>query len=393
MAGSTISQKENIMKKIINLIVAVSLLGLFACEAEITNNSKSENLVGTWYMSQKVNAKTFNKSASDISNGALSSWNYETVITTNSDQNANDLYSEGTGGIEVSGSESVTFTYMYPYQYTDEFTGNTLLFAYLTDHAFTSYKTEYPIYGMSLQKGPKWDQDSVHAGTGLWVQKDDSTFVDYLGNVDFSYDGKSLTVEESTLREYESDRTVTLKGTLTHKMISVPANTPTVINSFSDNNVSLDQGGWTIEIRDNGEWIEKYQWEEWSDSLVAAWEVDGDILKVTYDFFGWNSDSSQSNHASYEYVIEFNFKIENNELLLNNKYHICGDDFTQDCLAWFEDDYGLDRGSLESIIDRMSLTFSQTPESSSKMMVYEPGKIARRKMVAEINAFLNKVQQ
>lgn len=372
------------------------LLGIFACENEPVDNRDQNKLTGTWYKPQRANAKTFNKKGSDISNGTLASWNYETVVTTNSDQNAKDLFSEGIGGIDVSENDDATLTYMFILEGENEETGEKILNAFLTNFAFTSPEIQYPIYGLSLGE-QEWTFDSTGAtGSGdynasLYVQIDDTTYTMYNGNVDFSYDGKSLTVMESTLIEYESDIAITIKGELAHSFISVPANTPTVINTFGDGNVEIDQGGWTIDIREDGKWVELYQWEEWSDSTVASWELDEDILKVTYDFS--HEDSIDFFDDPYEYIIEFNYKIENNELFLTHEHNICDDSFKILCLTFFEYIYGFDSGSLESIVDRTNMVFTQTPSSSSKMLASEPTEIARRRMLKEINAFLSQRQQ
>ncbi|MBN4081426.1 hypothetical protein JYT44_03585 [Caldithrix abyssi] len=382
------------MKKIMNLFAAVSLLGLLACETEPSNNTKSDELnelVGTWYMPQRVNAQTYGKSASDISNGSLSSWNYETVVTTNSDQRIMDRYSEGIGGIEVSGAESATFTYMDVSQIINEFIGISL-----KENSFWDGHVEFPYYRLYLQQ--KWDavQDSTSAynvTATLAVLKDESTYISYTsaGAVDFfSYDGESLTVTEFSLMEKNGDGSVSIKGTLAPKFISIPANTPTVVNSFGENDVPIDQGGWTIEIRDDGSWLEIYQWEDFSDTLMASWEVDNDILTVIYDFTNSEDPANQID----EYVIEFNFKIENNELLLTSENDPCVKNlFPQDdCFRWVEDQYRLDRGSLESIVERQNLIFTQTPQSSGRTMVYEPVQNSNNKSIQEINKFFNDVQ-
>ncbi len=373
------------------------LLGVFACENEPVDNGDQNKLIGTWFKNQRANARTFDKTGSDISNGTLASWNYETVVTTNSDQNAKDLFSEGIGGIDVSEKDDATLTYMFVFEGENGETDEKMINAFLTNFSFISDEIQFPFYGLSLGE-QEWIDSTGATGpvdynASLYVQTDDSTYTMYNGNVDFSYDGKSLTVMESTLIEYEGDKAITIKGDLAHSFIAVPANTPTVINTFGEDNVGIDQGGWTIDIREDGKWVELYQWDEWSDSTVASWEVDDDILKVTYDFSEKGDIDPQSNDDPYPYIIEFSYKIENNELLLTNEYNICDDNFAEFCLTFFEYIYGFDPGSLESIVDRTSMTFTQTPSSSSKMLASEPTEKARRKMLKEINAFLSQRQQ
>ena len=381
------------MKNIIKLSSAITLLLLFACEKEPVENANQNKLIGTWHMAQRVNAKTFGKTASDISNGSLSSWNFVTVLTTNSDQEAIDLYSEGNGSIDVTGAESVSFKYMFPSRYEDHDTGVESISIFLINESFASFGVNYPVFGLMLSSGgdnPSFfssGDNPMYHDSGLVVWKDDSTWTQYDGDVDFTYDGKTLTVNESSLNGKGGSGSVSVKGSLAHQTITIPANTPTPIHEFKEENVSLEQGGWTIEIREDGSWVELYQWEDWVDSLKASWEVENDLLKVTYDFSDWWDAMGDS--TSYEYVIEFNYKIENNELLLTNEYDICGDNFRQDCLAWSENKYGLDSGSLESIIDRLSLTFTQTQKSSGKILASEPDERAQRRIIEQLNAFLS----
>ncbi len=409
------------MKKTITLLLSVIFVTTFwSCE-DGKSGPETNSLVGTWYMSQRVNAKTFNMEASDISSGTLSSWNYETVLTTNSDQEAVDKYSEGIGSIDITGALEAGFKYMFPHvmaqrgSHSDEWVS-----VYLSNGNFWSAEMTWPIYGLSIEKG--WqghvadDTTNIWPSGGgryhsayLWVMYEDGNYADYMGDVDFDYDGKTLTVNSGSLRSYTwdygyphghngdgiiwGDDSVSVSGSLTHQVITIPANTPTPIYTFGNDDVSIDQGGWTIDIREDGSWIERYEWEDWSDSLVATWEAEDGLLTVTYDWSGiiCMGDSGSyggGNMDDYSYSIEYTYVIENNELILTHEYDICSDDFMWDCLDWFELEFGLDEGSLDSIIDRVQLTFSQTPASSSKVLASEPALKARKEYIKNLNRIL-----
>ena len=56
----------------------------------------------------------------------------------------------------------------------------------------------------------------------------DGSYFDAPQQIEYSYDGKTLTVPSQELRDYR-DSTLTIGGTLSHSTIDVPANTPTKI--------------------------------------------------------------------------------------------------------------------------------------------------------------------
>ena len=54
---------------------------------------------------------------------------------------------------------------------------------------------------------------------------------------------------------HSDDVNVNLGGSLTYPTINIPANTPTEIFSYDDEE-SWDYGNWTIDIQENGRWVE-----------------------------------------------------------------------------------------------------------------------------------------
>ena len=72
-----------------------------------------------------------------------------------------------------------------------------------------------------------------------------------------SFNGKTLNIPSQTL-VHSDDVNVNLGGSLTYPTINIPANTPTEIFSYDDEE-SWDYGNWTIDIQENGRWVERYQ--------------------------------------------------------------------------------------------------------------------------------------
>ena len=197
------------------------------------------------------------------------------------------------------------------------------------------------------------------------------TYFDIVQNIDYDYDGKTLTVPDQELLAFQ-DSILTIGGTLSHALIDLQANTPTKIMSY-DGDVTWDYGSWEIHIKDDGKWVEVYTFEDqnssdgWSniyaDSTIAEWEIRNDLIVVTYRYDDIWPDAGGNpgiGQGTWLYQVAYSFEIENNKLKLLNEFDMC--EFEKDlCLDMFERQYGLDNGSLESIKMVWQLEFSKNP--------------------------------
>lgn len=364
------------MKKIILNLFLFSTF-FISCEEE---PSSIDEVVGVWYMPQSLNRVTAGRSADQLGGSSLNAWNYSMMITTNSDQSFIDQMSKGIGGINVSGFISGELTFMQGW--SDYFNDASSVF--VSNHDWMSMfegpeSSSEPFMSLSLNDYSQGVNivdpgDSNYFGYDddyFSAYFDDGVFFDIVQNIDYNYDGKTLTVPTQQLRGYQ-DSTITIGGALTHMTIDVLANTPTEIMSY-DGDVSWDYGSWAIHIKEDGKWVEIYTFEDqqglngWSnvyvDSTIAEWEMKEDLIVVTYRYDDIWPDAGGGpgiGQGTWLYQVAYTYEIVNNNLKLLNEFNMC--EFEEDyCLEMFEGQYGLDYGSLDEIKMVWQLEFSKTP--------------------------------
>ncbi len=364
------------MKKIILNLFLFSTF-FISCEEE---PSSVDEVVGVWYMPQSLNRVTAGRSADQLGGSSLNAWNYSMMITTNSDQSFIDQMSKGIGGINVSGFISGELTFMQGW--SDYFNDASSVF--VSNHDWMSMfegleSSSEPFMSLSLNDYSQGVNivdpgDSNYFGYDddyFSAYFDDGVFFDIVQNIDYNYDGKTLTVPTQQLRGYQ-DSTITIGGALTHMTIDVLANTPTEIMSY-DGDVSWDYGSWAIHIKEDGKWVEIYTFEDqqglngWSnvyvDSTIAEWEMKEDLIVVTYRYDDIWPDAGGGpgiGQGTWLYQVAYTYEIVNNNLKLLNEFNMC--EFEEDyCLEMFEGQYGLDYGSLDEIKMVWQLEFSKTP--------------------------------
>jgi hypothetical protein len=139
-----------------------------------------------------------------------------------------------------------------------------------------------------------------------------------------------------------------------------------------DGDILRDYGSWAIHIKEDGEWVEVYTFEEqqdpngWSnvyiDSTIAEWEMKDDMIVVTYRYDDVWPDAGGGpgiGQGTWLYQVAYTYEIENGNLKLLNEFNMC--ELEEDyCLEMFEGQYGLDYGSLKEIKMVWELEFSNT---------------------------------
>jgi hypothetical protein len=362
------------MKKII-LSILISFI-FTACEE---NASAVDEVVGVWYMPQSLNRVTAGRSAEQLGGSSLNAWNYSMMITTNSNQNFVDQMSKADGNINVSGFINGELKFMQGYfdNYNDA--SNVFVTNYnwmsmfegseLNNDAFISLSlNNYP-------QGVNIDQpgDSGYFGYNddyFYAYTNDGAYFEVSQDINYNYDGKTLTVPAQKLAD-NRDSVLTIAGTLTHSTIDILANTPTEVMSY-DGDILRDYGSWAIHIKEDGEWVEVYTFEEqqdpngWSnvyiDSTIAEWEMKDDMIVVTYRYDDVWPDAGGGpgiGQGTWLYQVAYTYEIENGNLKLLNEFNMC--EFEEDyCLEIFEGQYGLDYGSLNEIKMVWELEFSNT---------------------------------
>lgn len=372
------------MKKLL-IYLFTSAIFFISCEEQ---NSTIDEVVGVWYMPQSLNRVTANRSIDELGRSSLNAWNYSTVITTNSNQSFIDQMSEAKGSISISGFISGELKFMQGWlDYNDESSS-----VFVTNRNWMSMfdgpsQNDDPFISLSLNDYVVNENfipvDSSYYGFDddfFSAQMNNGTYFDIVQNIDYAYDGKTLTVPDQELLTFQ-DSILTIGGTLSHALIDLQANSPTKIMSY-DGDMNWDYGSWEIHIKDDGKWVEVYTFEAqnssdgWSniyaDSTIAEWEIRDDVIVVTYRYDDIWPDAGGNpgiGQGTWLYQVAYTFEIKNDNLKLLNEFDMC--EFEEDlCLGMFERQYGLDNGSLESIKMVWQLEFSKDP-SLRKRTTYQ----------------------
>ena len=358
------------------IILSIIVFAFISCEEQ---NTTADEIVGVWFMPQSLNRVTANRSVDELGGSSLNAWNYSMMVTTNSNQSFIDQMSEAKGGINISGFISGELKFMQGW--FDSSIQSSSIF--VTNHNWMSMfensnPSDEPFISLSLNDyagfGNNIPIDSSDYGFDddfFSAQMNDGAYFDIIQNIDYNYDGKTLTVPNQELVAFQ-DSVLLIGGTLSHATIDVPANMPTEIMSY-DGEVTWDYGTWEIHIKDDGKWVEIYTFEDqyssdgWSnvyvDSTIAEWEIKDDIIMVTYRYDDIWPDAGGGpgiGQGTWLYQVAYTYEIENDNLKLLNEFDMC--EFEEDyCLEMFERQYGLDSGSLEQIKMVWQLEFSKTP--------------------------------
>ena len=358
------------------IILSITVFAFISCEEQ---NTTADEIVGVWFMPQSLNRVTANRSVDELGGSSLNAWNYSMMVTTNSNQSFIDQMSEAKGGINISGFISGELKFMQGW--FDSSIQSSSIF--VTNHNWMSMfensnPSDEPFISLSLNDyagfGNNIPIDSSDYGFDddfFSAQMNDGAYFDIIQNIDYNYDGKTLTVPNQELVAFQ-DSVLFIGGTLSHATIDVPANVPTEIMSY-DGEVTWDYGTWEIHIKDDGKWVEIYTFEDqyssdgWSnvyvDSTIAEWEIKDDIIMVTYRYDDIWPDAGGGpgiGQGTWLYQVAYTYEIENDNLKLLNEFDMC--EFEEDyCLEMFERQYGLDSGSLEQIKMVWQLEFSKTP--------------------------------
>ena len=354
-------------------------------------------------MPQSLNRVTAGSSADRLGGYSLNAWNYSLMVTTNIDQKFVDQMSKGNGAISVSGFINGDMTYMQGW--SDPFSSNSNVYVSSYDW-FSMFQgpniDSEPFMGLSLNdhKGDGHMGDPADSG---FFGYDDDYFSAYLNDgsyfdapqqIEYSYDGRTLTVPSQELRDYR-DSSLTIGGTLSHSTIDVPANTPTKIMEY-DGNTSWDYGSWAIHIKEDGRWVEVFTFEDsqgqngWTnvyvDSTVAEWDMKDDQIVVTYrydDFWPDAGGGPGIGQGIWLYQVSYTYEIVNGNLKLMNEFNMCEDDMGGFCLEMLEYQYRFDPGSLKEMKMVWELEFTKSPNLKRMPMYSEP----MRKSLARHPAF------
>ena len=363
----------------IKLILLLFSFCLISCEKE---SSIQEDIIGKWYMPQTLNRITLGRSINDLAEHSLNAWNYSMMVTTNSNQSLIDRMSDPEGSVSITGTVNDEIKFMQGWY--DPFSEESSV--YITNYKWNMFEpNDGPVISVNMNNysgQDEWDWSDY-----LNIFFNDGNYIEIEQEIDYSFDGRTLNIPSQTLID-TTGTNLTLGGILTYSTIDIPANTPTEIFSYDEDD-SWDYGNWTIDIQENGRWVEIYTWEEpydssgwthtYTDSTVAEWRLEDDTIFVTYSYDDvWvnSNDGPGVGQGTWLYEIAYTFDMQGDDLTLVNEFKMCEDE--EYCLEWFEYDYGLDQGSLEELKMVWTLVFSKVPPLRSKEFKRPFNNVAKR---------------
>lgn len=285
-----------------------------------------------------VSCKKGSTTGPDGGGAIVGTWNVVNIVigwllTTNSNQVATNIF-DIAGQINISGAYTVTLNSMWMDDSTNP--------PSFTIYSITKDNQDYTLF-----------LDGT-TGEGMLRIFNLTTYNEqtFIGDVTFTYDGKTLTITQSTITDVDSDATVTISGTLSFNQTNIPANTPTLIQ-FSDYFYDGDENGsTTIEFKNDGTATVTDVYEGGIYTEHWAYITDGNQLIVTDEF---------GETMTYEYSVTGNTMT----WILTDFIDVCSDSdyaIQTKCLADVEKEVNLTAGSLTNISITQEIVFSKAAE-------------------------------
>jgi len=320
------------VKKLLTIILMLSLMILSGCFLNSDDDSDNTPVTESFLTG---NIWHFNDC------------NTQMELTTSSNQTAYNLFEEGIGGITISGDAlskgmgSITLSYFhYAYHYP---TYSSVALDNLTigyPSYFFSYS--YNSYESTVDKSMSFDF-SINDSTYTYYQKSND---DYLNNnVGWDTTNFKLTVSNdiSLINDYadSNDSVIVSSGSIQVKQRSIPANTPTTLNTPAINIwTKLEFLGMELDFNANGDvYITEINLFGEPSIDTSKWTLDGNQLTII-DGEGTIIMSASSNNDRLEIGI---VEIVNAE-----------------GLQYVECDFNLDKSSLTKASFIQTLIFAET---------------------------------
>ncbi|MDA3871284.1 MAG: hypothetical protein PF551_02895 [Candidatus Marinimicrobia bacterium] len=323
------------MKKLLTIILMLSLMILSGCfldsDDDSDNNSVTESFLtgNIWYFND---------------------CNTQIELTTNSNQTTYNLFEEGIGGITISGDAlskgmgSITLSYFH-YAYHSPTYSSVALDNLTIGYPSYFFSYSYNSYESTVTKSMSFDF-SINDSTYTYYQKSND---DYLNNnVDWDTTNFKLTVSNdiSLINYYDSnDSVIVSSGSIEAKQISIPANTPTTLNTPVINIwTKREFSGMELDFNVNGNvYVTEINYLGETSIDTSKWTLDGSQLTII-DGEGTNADTVIMSASS-----------NNDKLEIGTVEIVDAEE-----LQYEERDFNLDNSSLTKSSIIQTLTFAKT---------------------------------
>ena len=366
----------------------------FIASCEDSNSKLESEVIGIWHMPQSVNRVMSGMDQSDIGGQSLNASNYSTIITTNTDQKMIDRMSAGVGSISITGMINEELKFLdgefdpeSRYSYVN--VTNYDWFSFFENES-TILDLDSPIIILSMSNFV-YSEFEMFEEDYLIIYSGDSSYIEITDEIDYQYDGRTLKMPKQSF--LSSDSTIYVEGELSYSTIDIKANTPTSIFSF-DEEISSDYGTWSIHIKEDGQWIEVYNWSEvyefseeeveefYSDSTFANWRIEDDQIVVTYEYDeGYVSENDGDfgfGQGTWIYEVRYSYQLSDGKLMLTNEVDVCGEWEGIECNNWIEYELGLEEGSLKEIKMVWNLEFTKDASPASRKYIYNLNPILQK---------------
>ena len=345
-------------------------------------------------MPQSVNRVMSGMDQSDIGGQSLNASNYSTIITTNTDQKMIDRMSAGVGSISITGMINEELKFLdgeFDPESRSSYVNVTNYdwFSFFENES-TILDLDSPIIILSMSNFV-YSEFEMFEEDYLIIYSGDSSYIEITDEIDYQYDGRTLKMPKQSF--LSSDSTIYVEGELSYSTIDIKANTPTSIFSF-DEEISSDYGTWSIHIKEDGQWIEVYNWSEvyefseeevedyYSDSTFADWRIEGDQRVVTYKYDeGYVSENDGGfgfGQGTWIYEVRYSYQLSDGKLILTNEVDVCGEWEGTECNNWIEYEFGLEEGSLKEIKMVWNLEFTKDASPASRKFIHSLNPILQK---------------
>ena len=374
------------------LIIIFTIAFIVSCED--SNNKLESEVIGIWHMPQSVNRVMSGMDQSDIGGQSLNASNYSTIITTNTDQKMIDRMSAGVGSISITGMINEELKFL-----DGEFDSESRSsYVNVTNYDWFSFfenestilDLDSPIIILSMSNFD-YSEFEMFDEDYLIIYSGDSSYIEITDEIDYQYDGRTLKMPKQSF--LSSDSTIYVEGELSYSTIDIKANTPTSIFSF-DEEMSSDYGTWSIHIKEDGQWIEVYNWSEvyefseeeveeyYSDSTFANWRIEDDQIVVTYEYdegyVSENDGGFSFGQGTWIYEVRYSYQLIDGKLILTNEVDVCGERESTECNHWIEYELGLEEGSLKELKMVWNLEFTKDASPASRKYIYNMNPILQK---------------
>jgi len=284
------------LKRYISIILIIFLL--FSCKNNVTEPTEF-SIVGKWQIT-----------------GIANKW----IVRTNSDQTLKVPYS-GNGEITSLGS------------YSSLFNGLVLI----NNNPLTIAAVELD-YGIVVT-----DAIVIDGNTGFSRVSNSNTDQAFEGNINYIFDGITLTIIESTLiNPQNAAETVVVKGSLSFKTISIPQNTVTKVQAPDIWMRYYYTGSSQIQFYENNSMTRTiWNGESWVEE-TGRWNLEDDILTLTVD----------------DTIETYPIHSDERTIYLTGTKSVCDDDLESSCLSDYEVLFGIDENSLTELGVEITAVFN-----------------------------------